>query len=260
MCDCGNRKLVRADYISNGKAKHCNGPIHKTKHGLYKDPVYKIWVSLRHRCNSKNSTAYDRYGGRGINLYPDWENNPQAFIDYVGNRPSVDYSIDRIHNDKGYEPGNVKWSTRREAVLSLRPETTNEMLALRLVAKVGKIIDLRYSSLKHGVMDHVFLSDEIGWCLWYLSAISHRTDKPIQPMEIVLNNNVKQAYIGLPRQASLILEAIYSDPSGCLSYCPRWAFYSLIDIAEDSGLDIEQIASNNLTKLKTVNCPEYVYN
>ena len=38
----------------------------------------------------------------------------------MGQRPSKIHSIDRIDNDGNYEPGNVKWSTRREQMRNTR--------------------------------------------------------------------------------------------------------------------------------------------
>ena len=38
----------------------------------------------------------------------------KKFYEAIGPRPSNQYSLDRIDNDKGYEPGNVKWSTDME--------------------------------------------------------------------------------------------------------------------------------------------------
>jgi len=50
------------------------------------------------------------YAGRGIGVCPEWAGSFDRFIEDVGRRPSADYSIDRIENDRGYEPGNVRWS------------------------------------------------------------------------------------------------------------------------------------------------------
>lgn len=62
----------------------------------------------------------------------EWQRNPQAFFDYVdmnlGEKPGNLYSIDRIDNDKGYEPGNLRWSTQKMQVVNRR---TTVLLTLR---------------------------------------------------------------------------------------------------------------------------------
>lgn len=75
---------------------------------------YIVWKSMKTRCNNKNSTSYANYGGRGIRVCDLWCNDFLAFLRDVGPRPTPQHSLDRIDNDRDYEPGNVRWVTRAE--------------------------------------------------------------------------------------------------------------------------------------------------
>lgn len=87
----------------------------------------KLWAGIKERCYSKNSTAYPKYGGRGIRVCDEWlvKNPPGtspnllspgfiAFATYIleelGERPHR-HTLDRINTNGNYEPGNVRWAT-----------------------------------------------------------------------------------------------------------------------------------------------------
>lgn len=89
------------------------------------------WRGIMQRCHNEKSGNYRNYGARGITVYEPWRTNPDAFIEWVlttlGPRPEVEYesgrtvySLDRIDNDKGYEPGNLKWSNQSEQTSNRR--------------------------------------------------------------------------------------------------------------------------------------------
>jgi hypothetical protein len=46
--------------------------------------------------------------------------DPWLFMDHVGERPGKGYDLDRINNDGHYEPGNVRWVTRKENLRNKR--------------------------------------------------------------------------------------------------------------------------------------------
>lgn len=82
-------------------------------HGLSGHYIYNQWCSIIARCTNPNNPRWDSYGGRGIGISPEWRNDPQKFADYMGPRPSCLHTIDRIDNNKGYEPGNLRWADKK---------------------------------------------------------------------------------------------------------------------------------------------------
>lgn len=83
------------------------------KHGAARDetPEYVIWKGMKQRCSNPKHVAYRIYGGRGIAVCERWRVSFAAFYAHMGPRPSTRHSIDRIDNMRGYEPGNVRWTT-----------------------------------------------------------------------------------------------------------------------------------------------------
>lgn len=83
-------------------------------HGKRNSAEYGIWRGMKKRCHLPTDPAFDLYGGRGIAVCVEWRNSFSAFYSYVGPRPSLLHSLDRIDTTKGYEPGNVRWATDEE--------------------------------------------------------------------------------------------------------------------------------------------------
>lgn len=85
-----------------------------------KAPEYVPWRQMNQRCHDPNHHAFARYGGRGITVHPEWRKSFTAFLAAVGPRPAgrcgkrAAFSLERVDNSKGYEPGNVVWATARQ--------------------------------------------------------------------------------------------------------------------------------------------------
>jgi hypothetical protein len=69
---------------------------------------------MKGRCENPENPRYKDYGGRGITVFNVWSNSFEIWHAYMGDPPSPKNSIDRIDNNKGYEPGNVRWATNKE--------------------------------------------------------------------------------------------------------------------------------------------------
>lgn len=117
----GNTKYT--DCIVDGcESKHyskhmCRQHYEKTYfplRGKGKSPEHRLWSRIQQRCYNLNYAGYKNYGGRGIEVYSEWRLDMQKFLDYIGKRPSSEYSLDRINNDGNYEPGNVRWATAKQ--------------------------------------------------------------------------------------------------------------------------------------------------
>lgn len=87
-------------------------------------PTYNSWNAMRDRCLNPNHKAYPRYGGRGIQVCPEWATF-QGFLKDMGERPGPEYSLSRLDHDKGYFPDNVIWDLRKNNDLDSLPRARN---------------------------------------------------------------------------------------------------------------------------------------
>ncbi len=76
--------------------------------------LYRIYCGIKTRCGNPKAASFARYGARGITVCERWRESFEAFVADVGLPPSPAHSLDRVDNDRGYEPGNVRWATRTE--------------------------------------------------------------------------------------------------------------------------------------------------
>lgn len=88
-------------------------------------PEYNVLNHIKDRCLNPNSPAYKDYGGRGITVCDEWLASFDQFIADVGRRPSKHHTLDRIDNDKGYEPSNVRWTDRTVQAINRRKKSSN---------------------------------------------------------------------------------------------------------------------------------------
>lgn len=105
--------------------KQINTNHHKFKHGWAGTPEYTAWFDMIARCVNPQHPSWENYGGRGIVVAAEYAESFLTFLADVAERPSAKHSLDRIDNEKGYIPGNIRWATSRQ---QHRNKRTNVML------------------------------------------------------------------------------------------------------------------------------------
>ena len=122
-CDCGNESVVLGSNLRRGKIKSCgcwrreHGVIHAksmTKHGQHNTRLYRIWNTMKNRCQNPNTCNYSRYGEQNITVCDEW----QEFIPFyewsMSNGYDEKLTLDRVDNFDGYNPNNCRWVTMKE--------------------------------------------------------------------------------------------------------------------------------------------------
>ena len=112
-------------------------------------PLYGTWYMMIYRCTSPKCSDYPRYGGRGISVHPSWMDFIR-FVRDVGDKPEGT-SLDRIDNDKDYEPGNVRWASPKEQALNQKDGDGSRGRGNRRITFNGKTLTLKQWAEELGI-------------------------------------------------------------------------------------------------------------
>jgi hypothetical protein len=174
LCICGNSVTVHGYDLRSGNTKSCgcykNDLVRERSitHNMRQSNEYNIYCTMISRCHNPNNKCYYRYGGRGITVCQEWRDDFSAFYNHIGPRPSKKHSIDRIDNDLGYMPGNVRWATNIEQAYN---KSSNTYYTFN-----GKIMTLTEWSKETGIKPSTIIQRlKRGWSIE--KALSTRLDQ-----------------------------------------------------------------------------------
>jgi len=105
--------------------------------GIGHTQIYGVWKAMIRRCHNKAYHRYHDYGGRGITVCDEWRYDFHSFLRWsMGDggyffEPMPNgrnrFSIERIENDRGYEPMNCRWATIEEQNTNKRDYLKNPL-------------------------------------------------------------------------------------------------------------------------------------
>lgn len=111
---------------------------------------YTAWCNIKRRITREDHPAFKDYGGRGITMCAEWQLGYAAFDRDVPDPPEEGFgcTIDRIDNERGYEPGNVRWTDRKTQANNKRP---NGGPVAKRIEYLGRVQSLKAWSREFGV-------------------------------------------------------------------------------------------------------------
>jgi len=158
VCDCGKTAVVRGANLKSGKTRSC-GCLHdelsaqriaaqNLTHGESKSRLYGIWSDMKRRCLNCKRNAFERYGGRGIAVDPDWMSYDAFAVWAYQSGYSETLSLDRVDNDGPYSPQNCRWATKKKQANNKSNNVTFECGKERLtLAQWAERKNISYTTL-----------------------------------------------------------------------------------------------------------------
>ena len=146
---CGRQWEVVVHSVERGGTKSC-GCLKGELHGLKGHKLYGTWRQMVQRCTNSKHKNYKNYGGRGIIICEEWLDIKKFIAWAESTHPNIEgYTLDRIDNDKGYNPDNCRFV-----------DTTTQAVNRRIFkSNTSGFVGIKASGKKWGARVRIFNKD-----------------------------------------------------------------------------------------------------
>lgn len=161
QCSCGAQGSVIANSLGLGKSLRCTSCASSrtaakkqaTRQAALEYELllpsrfpaeYRVWSGMISRCHGRK--PHKDYGERGVTVCGAWRSAFFRFLQDMGLRPGLEYSIDRIEVDGNYEPSNCRWATKTEQARNRRDNSGEGAKQYREVRYQRKYLAMLESS------------------------------------------------------------------------------------------------------------------
>lgn len=97
--------VLKGNFKEGKRCAECRNKTHEQSHTTH----YKVWISMKQRCENPRTIGYSRYGAKGVKvLFTSYK----EFYDWSianGYVEGSDLTIDRRDSAGNYEPSNCRW-------------------------------------------------------------------------------------------------------------------------------------------------------
>jgi len=141
------------------------------KHGEAKrgkqSKLYRVWQNMKSRCRNPETSYYQYYGEKGVELCEEWEEF-ENFREWAKkNGYQDDLEIDRKDNDGNYCPENCHWVTRSEQMNNTEQNhiltyKSKNMTAIQWARKLDMNVNTLRGRIFRGWSDKEILETPIG--------------------------------------------------------------------------------------------------
>lgn len=155
QCECGKSKVINGTSMRRGLTRSCgclqreiarDSRARGAKHGLYRHPLYNVFMKIKDRCENQRAQAFHRYGGRGIRCL---FSNAEEFIAWgMASGYRTGLTVDRKDNDGHYSADNCRLATYS---MQARNRNDNRILTVggesRCVKDWSEITRINYATI-----------------------------------------------------------------------------------------------------------------